>query len=43
MIVVDNIMQILMLFKALVSYQVTLTTAIVLSSYAITCITEQEM
>lgn len=43
MTVVDNSMQILMLNKALVSYQVTLAADMVLNSYAITCITEQEM
>lgn len=43
MTVVDNSMQILMFNKALVSYQVTLATDMVLNSYAITCITEQEM
>lgn len=43
MTVVDNSMQILMLNKALVSYQVTLATDMVLNSYAITCIVEKEM
>lgn len=43
MTVVDNSMQILMLNKALVSYQVTLAADMVLNSYAITCIAEQEM
>lgn len=36
-------MQILMLNKALVGYQVTLATDTVLNSYAIACIAEQEM
>lgn len=43
MTVVDNSMQILTLNKALVSYQVTLATDMVLNSYAVTCIAEQEM
>lgn len=43
MTVVDNIMQILMLNKALICYQVTLATDMVLNSYALTCIAEQEM
>lgn len=43
MTVVDNSMQILTLNKALVSYQVTLATDLVLNSYAVTCIAEQEV
>lgn len=43
MTVVDNSMQILMLNKALASYQVTLATDMVLNSYAITCIAENEV